>query len=233
MGVKVHFKWWEYFVYGLLPGGELFMRMFKLNGSMDKPYMLFPLFMVPILGFIPLLMARFGLFEMGKGGNPIDWYVVIPIITKLLSHFFFKKLSFVKKTIFTVLLVLSSVILANVLHFLNRDDCKENKKIGSVAFRTIIDSCIEYGSGTATVAFTKYIPVIGEVIMAGEKLPVIGKVFKELLWSVGYGLTYLLNNMISNIGSGVCTKSPSTFRIILGVLLIGFALFKEGVHSVF
>ena len=78
---------------------------------------------------------------------------------------------------------------------------KENKNIGHIAFRTIIDSCIEYGSGTATVSFTKYIPIIGEVIMAGEHLPIIGKVFKELLWSIGYGLTYVLNNMISNIDS--------------------------------
>lgn len=230
---QVHFKWWEYFLYGLLPGGELFMRMFKLNGSMDKAYMLFPLFFFPPFSFIPLLMARFGLFKKGTGGNPIDWFMIIPIITKFLSYFLFNNFSIVKRTIFTVSIVLFSVLLSNILHFLHRDDCKENKNMSHITFRTLIDSCIEYGLGTATVSLTKFIPVVGEFIMIGERLPLIGTVFKEILWSIGYGLAYVLNNMWSNIESNICTSSPSTFRIVLGVVLIVYAFFNEGFHNLF
>ena len=92
---------------------------------------------------------------------------------------------------------------------------------------------MEYGFGTATVVLTKYVPVVGEFIMIGERLPLIGEVFKEILWSLGYGFSYAVNNMWSNLGSDICTKSPSAFRIVLSIVLIVYAFFKEGIQNLF
>ena len=59
----------EVIMLGLIPMGQLWARIFKLNGSLDHKWSMLPFFMIPPLQFIPIIMMKFGMFKKGKGGK--------------------------------------------------------------------------------------------------------------------------------------------------------------------
>lgn len=235
-GQKINLSILDYIIYTVIPGGQIFLRFFKLNGSLDKPYMFFPLFLLPPFSWIVLYLAKLGLFKRGTGGNPIDFYIIIPIIVKFISLLLFNKMPVLIGLIVKVALITVSLVVMNLLHFKKRDDCKsDNTRSFTVLLKSIIDSFIIYGGGMAAQILINFIPFIGEIYEVIELIPIggIDKIVEIIIWAIGGGFTYFLNNMIYNTEKNVCKDSPSFIRNIIGLVAIVFTVFKEGENKLF
>ena len=87
-------SWVQIFILTIIPLGQLYARIFYLKGSLDSKWALFPLFMIPPLQFIPIMMMKLKLIKKGKGGQPYDYFMLIPIILKfVLTSKNFEKLN--------------------------------------------------------------------------------------------------------------------------------------------
>lgn len=235
-GKSIKLSLLEMLFYTVVPGGQLLMRFFKLNGSLDKLLMLFPLFLIPPFSFPTIFLATWGLYKEGKGGNPVDGYILIPILVKFITLFLFNKISPLKGLIVNVVVVMLSLILCNLLHFDKRTDCNEdNTDIGKVLHRSIVDSFIMYGGGMAAQILINFIPFIGELYELIEAIPIGGmdKIVEKGVWGIGAFLAYFFNNMFYNAEGNICNKSPSAFRNMIGLAAIVFAVFKEGENKLF
>ena len=79
-------SWLETLVVALVPNGQLIVRAGStLRGSLDKWWLLFPLFMIPPFSIvIALLMKFFNIIKPGQGkGAAYDLYMLIPLAVKL------------------------------------------------------------------------------------------------------------------------------------------------------
>lgn len=70
----------------LIPFGQLFARIFYLDGSLDKWWLLIPIFYSPPFSLAPMIMILLGLVKKGKGGKPYDSYIYIPMILVTLKQ---------------------------------------------------------------------------------------------------------------------------------------------------
>lgn len=69
----------------MIPFGQLWARVFWLDGSLDKAWLLFPLpFFAPPFSIIPALAIYFGYINKGQGGPTYDKFMLIPIIFKFI-----------------------------------------------------------------------------------------------------------------------------------------------------
>jgi hypothetical protein len=123
-------------LYTLMPFGQLWTRIFDYNGSTDMWWFFIPIFMMPPLQFIPVLLLYLGIIKNGKGGSPYDNYVWIPIITKLFLEIIRAFIPTDYQTIFfwiSEILILLLIILTKYLH-LNKSctvSSQENSISGS------------------------------------------------------------------------------------------------------
>jgi hypothetical protein len=235
-GKSINLSFFKMILYTIIPGGQLLMRFFELNGSLDKLSMLFPLFLIPPFSFPTIFLANWGLYKEGKGGNPIDGFILIPILVKFVTLLLFNKISPLKGLIINIVVVMLSLILCNLLRYTKRTDCNEdNTDTVKVLHRSIIDSFIMYGGGMAAQIIINFIPFIGELYELIEAIPIGGmdKIVERGIWGIGAFLVYFLNNMFYNVESKICNKSPSGLRNIIGLAAIIFAVFKEGENKLF
>ena len=94
--------WEKVFLFAIVPLGQLFVRINYLNGSVDKSWTLFPLFLIPPFSFIPLIMMKLGWIKNGSGGKPYDSLIFIPIILKSLGDTILKSLMIPESLIYIV-----------------------------------------------------------------------------------------------------------------------------------
>jgi hypothetical protein len=75
-----------------IPYGTLYIRMTKLNYSIDKIYLEF-LTMITPLSFIPMAAMYFGFVKPGEGKTPpYDIYMIFPMIAQILLSLFIDKI---------------------------------------------------------------------------------------------------------------------------------------------
>jgi hypothetical protein len=65
--------------------GQLYVRIFSLNGSLDKMWLMF--FVGPPVSLVPALMMYFGSVSPGKGSKPYDNYMWLPTILAFVCPF--------------------------------------------------------------------------------------------------------------------------------------------------
>lgn len=79
--------WLKLFIYSLIPLSDLYLRIFKLNSSIDRIWTLFPLFQLPIFNLIPLVMMKFNYIKRGKMRSyPFDMFIITYFIIRHLSN---------------------------------------------------------------------------------------------------------------------------------------------------
>lgn len=240
-GDKVDMSMKEMLIYGLVPGiGQLLMRIDKFGGSLDKPYLLFPLLFFPPFSFIPVLVAKFGFLKKDTGVHVIDFYILIPIIIRFIIILLLFKIinpSNILGLLITIILVFGGVTLANYMHLTSQEKCKDvsstfiNKLIKSAS-----DASYEYATGVGVLFLTTFIPVVGEIIdfIREIPLPFIGNLSQLIdtsIWGIGLICGYLILNMVDvNYfdTSTVCGANINKLRIIIGaiafVMSVGFQL---------
>ena len=203
-------SWNQVLIMGLIPLGQLYARVKIFNGSLDKWWLMFPLLLFPPLSFIPLIMMKFGSISDGKGANPVDDFMLIPIIAKFIipfvlpfiidedSSFLFAIVSFV--------LQLITVMTANLIR--RKDNCKD---ITTDSFgKAGIDSTIAIAMGEVTSYAIGFIPIIGMFVSILKGLPLIGGLVDSLIWSVGFAGTYIVINMFNQEDMNKYCSTPFT-----------------------
>jgi len=215
-------SWNQVLILGLVPLGQLYARVNIFNGSLDKWWLMFPLLLFPPLSFIPLIMMKFGLVKNGNGSKPVDNFMLIPIIAKLIIPFILPFIinedSSLLFTIVSFVLQLITVMTANLIR--RKDNCKEitTNSVGKAG----VDSIIAIAAGEITSFAIGFVPLIGIFISMLKNLPVIGGIVDSLVWSVGFAGAYVLINMFNqdpNINK-LCS-SPFTGNIQDRIPLIG------------
>ena len=236
-GDKVDMNFLEMLMYGLIPGfGQLLMRVDKFGGSLDKPYLLFPLLLFPPFSFIPVLFAKFGFLKKETGENILDIYILIPIIFRFILIFVMAQIGSPGGLLLQAALIFGSIFITNMIHVLTEERCKSVKGgFGGKLVKEMSDSMIEYAIGVLVLFSTEFIPVIGEILegMRDIPFPVVGKISSVIdttIWSIGLVCGYMMMNMIDvNYYSAneACTGKIGAVRIIISIIAFAAAFFYQ------
>ena len=61
-------SWTRTIILGLIPGGQLYARLFNFGGSMDKLWLLLPAFFPPF-SLIPMILLKLGWISIKQGSG--------------------------------------------------------------------------------------------------------------------------------------------------------------------
>jgi hypothetical protein len=195
--------------FAIIPMGQLWARVFLLNGSLDKKWLFLPMFFMPPFTLIPMIMMKMGKVEKGKGSVPYDYLMFIPIILHLLMTYFVN--NYLEENydyenlpkILYILLVYGATV--SILMYRISKDC--NFKMSNIG-KNVMDS-IRIMAITELLPFSlQYIPIISKFYNAITMIPTIGSIITELIWGLGYVSSYTLNNMINQDNMNRYCKVP-------------------------
>lgn len=192
----------------ILPFGQVFARIFFLDGSLDKWWLLIPIFLIPPFSLVAFFLILFGFVDKGKGGKPYDLYIALPMVFAVLFKIFsFIKVDFFHTKIFKsieYILILGTLMFALLykrhksIQKINKEpekcDSTFNPKILTNEF---VNSVVLFGISVVLLLFIKFI-AMGLLLKTG-KIKAVSKVnniidlifFPIALWCV-----YVFNNMI-------------------------------------
>jgi len=231
-GDKVDMNILEMGLYGIMPMGQLLMRLIKYNGSLDKLYLLFPLFLIPPFSFIPVIFAKLGWIKKSADSvPPIDIYVLIPIIFRFILILFIKQVAEFGSFFLQVGLVLGALIGTNVLRHYHARKCDNISIIGSIT-KGSFDSMLEYSFGVMTTFLVMFIPFIGEILefILTIPIPYVSQIVESLIWGFGFAGGYLMVNMFDanfDKGKDYCSGKVSNTRMIISGIAMAVALFFQ------
>lgn len=233
-GDKVDMGILEMLFYGLVPMiGQLFMRIFKYGGSLDKPYLLFPLFFIPPFSFIPVIFAKLGWIKKTDVSNPLDIYILIPIIVRFLLIILLSKVVILNNNIIQIIVLLFALIIANLLHITTDNNCKDKLNIINNTAKATTDSMLQYASGILGTYLVLFIPYVGAFIKNMRFLPISPYISKSInagIWSLGILMGYMLVNMFdgnfSNIND-ICGGKINMIRVIVSIIAFAVSLFYQ------
>lgn len=190
-------SWTQVLILGLVPLGQLYARVKLFNGSLDKWWLMFPLLLFPPFSFIPLIMMKYGSVANGAGGDPLDNFILIPIIAKFIIPFILPFIidedSTLLFTIVGFIIQLLTVMTANLIR--RKNNCNDIT-INSVG-KASIDSTISIAMGDLTSFAIGFVPVIGTIISILQAIPFIGNFISSIVWSIGFAGAYCIINMFN------------------------------------
>ena len=206
----------EVIILGLIPLGQLWARIFKLNGSLDHKWSMLPFFMVPPLQFIPIFMMKFGMFKKGKGGKPYDWSMIIPIIAKFFISIFVEKFDFPMWVIVDVIMNFVSIAIP---YFMRTNKlCKKLNKVNVI--NTITQTAITQAAVNLFTFLISFVPIIGIMFSLVEMIPHVGPL---LPWTIGYSTSYLVMNMLNGDEQKLfCTKNR--YKMLYIIVSLGITV---------
>ena len=186
----------------IIPMGQFFIRIFWLDGSLNKIWTMFPLLWFFPFSIIPSVLMYFGYIKKEKYGKPYDKFVLIPIIAKFILSFLISIILGVEDSIFITLIgqlvlgMIPSLIRASdVCNKFQNNVCKDLtfKSIG----KALVDSTIANGVGELLPILLGFLPIIGPMISTISMLPIIGTQFENIVWCMGFFITYVFINIIN------------------------------------
>jgi hypothetical protein len=227
--------WIRYIIYSVIPLlGQVLLRAFELGSSLDKSWLLYvPVFWVFPFTIIPVVLAKVGYIKSTGHGSPIDIYIIIPIILKLLIGF----LPIAKSDYYGmyIMLLFGGLLIANTLHILKNNYCQKNGvNFFGVFGRATGDSFLQYSVGFMLTALLKFI--LGVIPFVKIAMGIINSIylmkiaFMFILWALGYAAAYMALHMYDynyENADDLCKKSPHFGKIIISVVLFLIVLFIE------
>ena len=199
---------------------QLYLRIIKLNGSLDKPWLLMPLFLMFPLSLIPTLMIHWNYLKKGAGTPVYDKWMYIPIIFYVLYNIFLEYLD----SDFDMLFRLCGLFISILIPYFIREsnNCKELKlnQYANILSNSALVLGISYMC-LPIVEILGYVPIVGlffSLLGMIRDIPMIGE---TLLWSIFYIPTYIIINMF-NYKNGIqlyCGRKNHYILGIIGVIL--------------
>lgn len=163
----------------------------------------------------------------------VNMYTIIPIIIKILLDIFSKSLPLVYNIVLRFLMGSLSIIFANMLQIIREEDCKKDTSALKILINQIYVSFIQYAGAyilpTIIIFLLDFIGV-GETIMVGEEIPIIGHFVQLLFWIVGFSISTWITNItgMNNKCSGHLTSINHYMGIAAIIAVIGY----EGFHAI-
>ena len=227
MGMNV----WKIFLYSLMPMGQLFMRMFELNGSLDKIYLLFPLLLIPPFSFIPVTLGYFGYIKKLDNGPLIDIYILLPIIARFIFILLASQIESIGMLFLLIGIVLGFLFITNMIRLYTSRKCDKTSFWGRTVKATF-DSMAQYSFGVITVFLIQFIPFIGQILglLMNLSIPYLSQFIESLIWALGLAGGYMMMNMIDgNYGSDneYCIGNISKSRIITSIIVMLIAILYQ------
>lgn len=220
--------WGNAYLMTIFPPLQLLVRIFSMNGSLDKPWLL--LFMFPILSAVPAGMMATGNVADGEGGVPYDNNMMIaPIIYSIgmlfsiFGQFGGKKLSGFSK--FTVLLLQSIFpLIGSYITFFLRDKagCEKAPPFHEPIFSAISTHGLAQLS-TQMIGFVPFVgPALNKVIKEGG---IGGQFINFYIYTTVYLMVYTIMNMINGKNyKDYCSGAQNAEQVswnILKYVLVG------------
>lgn len=204
--------WTQVLILGLIPLGQLWARIFYFNGSLDKWWLMFPMLLIPPFSFIPLLMMKAGFVKEGKGANPLDYWMIIPIVAKFvipfIMPFMINQDSEILTSIVTMIFQMLCIMIANLAR--RHMNCKEQGITMDSIGKAGIDSTIAFGIGDISSLVIPLVPFVGIFTSTIEMIPFIGGFVDSILWTLGFVTAYVLINMFNQDNISNFCSTPFT-----------------------
>jgi hypothetical protein len=198
-------SWIQVLIYAFVPLGQLWARVFLLNGSLDKKWLFFPFLVFPPFSLLPMIMMKLGLVAKGKGLKPYDNMMFAPIVLHLLMTYLLGNMFEEESTYNLVYILLLFGATVGVLTYRISKNCEfKTSYIG----KNIMDSTRIVAMAEFIPFIMGFIPIIGKIYTIITMIPFIGSIAKELLWGIGYVSAYTLNNMLNQDNMDRYCKTP-------------------------
>ena len=161
------------FLWTLYPfGGEILARAIHMNGSVDNMWTLFPLFQMPILSLIPLLLMKIGVIKKGKMDDyPFDSFLILSLIIKVAVVLLSEKYVFPTKLAINIL----GTFFAIYLPFLIRNfspRCALCKKYKSNSIMILIKT---FGQA----AIIEFLTILCRLLF--PNIPYLGPIYQKII----------------------------------------------------
>ena len=211
----------EFMISLFIPLSQLYFRLVKLDGSLDKPWLLFPLLLIFPCSLLPTLYLNWGYVEKGQGGKPYDNWMYIPIIFYVLMNMMLNSIRM--PGMMELLIKLIGLMLAIMIPFYMREknNCTEMKFDNIM--NTVSNSSLVLGVSLMCLpimSVVSYLPVIGipmSLLAMIRMIPIIGE---ASMWGIWYLPTYMITNVFNgqNINE-YCTSHNKYTYMIVGLVL--------------
>jgi hypothetical protein len=219
--------------FAILPLGQLWARVFLLNGSLDKKWLFLPFLMMPPFTLIPMIMMKMGKVAMGKGSTPYDSIMLLPILLHLIMTYIVSNM-IEKENLYNLLYTLLLFgVTTGILTYRIGINCNFNSKY---IVKNIMDSTRIVAIAELIPFMISYIPIIGKAYQSITMIPTIGNIVKELLWSFGFISSYTLNNMINQDNMERYCNVPiigNIEDILISIMSVVAILFMKFVNNIF
>jgi len=208
-------SWKEVLILGLIPMGQLYARVINFNGSLDKKWLLFPLFMIPPFQFIATLVMKFGTFKKGKGGKPYDWFMLIPLIVRIILSYVLERFDLPMYLIIDIGVSIIATLIPSYLR--THSLCKEYNTNNMV--NTFVQGVSIEATANIFSLVIGWVPLIGMLFTLLEFVPVIGE---SIAWMLAYSTGYLVINMFNadDSKSFCLTNKYKLFISIISIIII-------------
>jgi len=179
-----------------VPFSQLYARIFWMSGSLDKAWLLIPVFWIFPMSLVPTIMIWMGWVKDGPGGiPPYDIWMLIPIMCKIFVGFvvdnYFDDSFFVSMLPFLIQLVANTIP-----HYIRSYKLCGNVQLNLLT-KSIMDGVIDNGVADITPVVLQYLPIVGSVFTILDYIPFIGPIVNQVIWSICYSFTYIIVNMIN------------------------------------
>ena len=192
---------------------QLWARVFWLDGSLDQWWLLIPVFWVFPLSVVPGVMMYLGKVAPGGGGKgpPYDYWMWVPIIMKIIigwiAETYFEDMGILK----FILPFIIQIGATTLPHYIRSYTLCGKVQLNTLT-KSISDAIIENGVADIGVVGIKYVPLLGTAFSIIGRLPGLGGIIDQIIWSVIYAGTYIVINMINGIDLGNYCNLPNFGR---------------------
>lgn len=199
--------------------GQLIGRLVYLDGSLDKPWLLF--FSIPPLSLLPAFMMMFGLIKKGKGGKPWDSYIILPIIVNIIATFVLPR--YYDENNSTILKYIFMAISFIIIYWIRSRKICNNE--GAKMTKIASDSLLTYILMVVFTIALPYVPFLGVVIKIISKIIPFADIFMNALSIL---TIYVITNMINGSSKKYCNETMSeTYLMALIVTSIILAFSRK------
>ena len=168
--------------------------------------------MIPPLQFILIMMMKLKLIKKGKGGQPYDYFMLIPIILKFAVGFILSGIESPSYQILDVIIETISIMVPFLI--------RATSNCGQLTFESLFNSFANTTTLQVVIILfnivIKFIPIVGIFFRITKKIPVVGKI---LPWIICYSAGYIILNMINgNDLKKYCDSYPKAMNTVLPML---------------
>jgi len=205
----------------LVPFSQIYFRMTRLDGSLDKPWLFIPVFMVFPLSLVHTLYIHKEWLEKGQGGKPYDNWMYIPIVLHVILNIL---ISVVKPPLEFLIKFAFIFCFIMIPYFIRESENCTDSNYANIMANTAFIMGISQIMPTVFSTLS-FIPFIGSFFTLLSFIQMIPGVGDTLYWSIGYVLSYVMLNSVNGnditkyCGSGIDKlKTVGISGLVLGII---------------